>query len=63
MEEIKIKQTLFVNRVRKGRKELSNLLNWLCYLASNLKRARLISIFYILLNSFHQLDQQGLLST
>ena len=56
MEEIEFSQWLFEGRLRQGKNVLPDGLNWLCYFAGNSKSHRENLIFFISLESPHQVD-------
>ena len=56
MKEIEFSQWLFEIRLRQGKNVLPDGLNWLCYFAGNSKSHRENLIFFISLESPHQVD-------
>ena len=54
MEEIEFSRWLLEGRLRQGKIVLPDGLNWLCYFAGNSKSHRGKSIFFIFLESPHQ---------
>ena len=59
MEEIEFSRWLFEGRLRQGKNVLPDGLNWLCYFAGSSKSHRENSIFFIFLESPHQVDMKN----
>ena len=60
MEEIEFSRWLFEGRLRQGKSELTDGLNWLCYFAGSSKSHRENLISFIFLESPHQVDMKTL---
>ena len=59
MDEIKFSRWLFEGRPRQGKNMLPDWLTWLCYFAGSSKSHRENSIFFIFLESPHQVDMKN----
>ena len=59
MEEIELSRWLFEGRLRQGKNVLPDGLNWLCYFAGSSKSHREDSIYFIFLESTHQVDMKN----
>jgi hypothetical protein len=60
MEEIEFSQWLFEGNLRQGKNVLPDGLNWLCYFVGNSKSHRENSIYFIFLESLHQVDMKNI---
>ena len=60
IEKIEFSRWLFEGRLRQGKNELPDGLNWLCYFAGNSKSRRENSISFIFLESPHQVDMKNI---
>ena len=63
MEEIDFSRWLFEGRLRQGKNELPDGLNWLCYFAGNSRSHRENSIFFIFLELLHQVDMKNVVKS
>ena len=59
VKEIEFSRWLFEGRLWQGKNVLPDGLNWLCYFAGNSKSHRENSIFFIFLESPHQVDMKN----
>ena len=63
MEEIEFSRWLFEGRPRQGKNVLPDGLNWLCYFAGSSKSHRENSIYFIFLESPHQVGMKNVVKS
>ena len=63
MEEIEFSRWLFEGRLRQGKNVLPNGLNWPCYFAGSSKSHHENSIYFIFLESLHQVDMKNVVKS